>query len=245
MKALAIDETLGEAHAALARVTWQYEWNWPAAETEFKRALALDPNNAFAHRIYSYYLASMGRHNESITMMKEAQRLAPLSLIINLDLGQMLYYAGQNNQAMAQFRKTLELDPNFRETYQRLGMWYCRMGQYAEAVAELDRAILLTGEGQRTIAFLGYAYGLWGKRDEAVKKLDELLELSKRKYTSPFNTATIYIGLGEKDQAFAWLQRACDEREPLLVYLKVNPLFESLRNDPRFTDLLRCVGLEL
>lgn len=245
MKALAIDETLGEAHTALARVIWQYEWNWSAAETEFKRAIELDPNNAFAHRIYSYYLASMGRHDESVATMKQAQQLDPLSIVISLDVGQMLYYAGQNNQAMAQFRKTQELDPNYwGGAYHRIGMVYCRLGKYAEAVAELDKGLSLARENETTIALLGYAYGLWGKRDEAVKQLDELMKLSKRKYISPLSIAIIYTGLGEKDQAFALLQRACDEREPMIVFLKVWPIFESLRNDPRFTALLRRIGLE-
>jgi DNA-binding winged helix-turn-helix (wHTH) protein/TolB-like protein/Tfp pilus assembly protein PilF len=243
MKALAIDETLSEAHAALARVLWQYDWDWPAAEREFKRAIELDPGNAFAHRIYGYYLASMGRVDESVAAIKKAQELDPLSLIINLDVGQMLYYAGQNDQAMAQFRKTQAIDPNFRTVYQRLGMGYCRMGKYAEAVAELERADTLAKGNSRTISLLGYAYGLWGKRDEAVKKLDELKELSGRKYVTPWETAIIYTGLGDKDQAFDWLRRACDEREPLLVYINVWPIVESLRTDPRFASLLRCVGL--
>jgi Flp pilus assembly protein TadD len=185
----------------------------------------------------------MGRPDESVAAMKKAQELDPLSLIINLDVGQMLYYAGKNDQAMAQFRKTQAMDPNFRTVYQRLGMGYCRTGKYAEAVAELDRADTLAKGNPRTISLLGYAYGLWGKRDEAVKKLDELNELSKRRYVTPWETAIIYTGLGDKEQAFDWLQRACDEREPLLVYLKVWPIVESLRTDPRFAGLLQCVGL--
>ncbi len=243
MKALAIDETLGEAHTSLARVIWQYDWDWAAAEREFKRAIELDPGSAFAHRIYGYYLTSMGRLDESLLKLKQAQHLDPLSLIINLNVGQQLDYAGRTDEAMAQFRKTQAMDPNFRETYHRLGDGYCRMGKYAEAVAELERADALARGNARTISLLGYAYGLWGKRVEAVKRLDELKRLSKQNYVTPFETAVIYTGLGEKDQAFDWLQRACDEREPFLVYLKVEPIWDSYRADPRFADLLRCVGL--
>jgi serine/threonine-protein kinase len=244
MKALAIDETLGEAHTSLARVIWQYDWDWAAAEREFKRALELDPGSAFAHRIYGYYLSSMGRLDESLLKLEQSQHLDPLSLIINLDVGQILLLAGRTDEAMAQFRKTQEMDPNFRETYHRLGIGYCRMGKYAEAVAELERADALVREA-RTISLLGYAYGLWGKRVEAVKRLDELKRLSMQKYVTPYDTAVIYAGLGEKDQAFDWLQRACDEREPLLVLLKVWPTFDSLRADPRFANLIRRVGLPL
>jgi eukaryotic-like serine/threonine-protein kinase len=196
MKALAIDEMLGEAHTSLARIIWQYDWDLPAAEREFKRALELDPGSAFAHRIHGYYLASMGRLDESMSELRKAQQLDPLSLIINLDVGQMLYFAGQNDQAMAQFRKTQEMDPNFRYTYHRLGLGYCRMGVYPEAVANLDQADTLAKGSPRTISLLGYAYVLWGKRDEAIKKLGELKELSKRRYVTPYEMAVIYTGLG-------------------------------------------------
>jgi Flp pilus assembly protein TadD len=135
------------------------------------------------------------------------------------------------------------MEPNFFGVYHFLGLEYCRAGKYAEAVAELEKADTLAKGNPRTISLLGYAYGLYGKSDEAVKRLDELKELSTQKYITPFETAVIYIGLGKKDQAFEWLQRACDEREPLLVYLKVRPMFDSLRTDPRFASLFRCVGL--
>ncbi len=245
MKALEIDETLGEAHTSLARVLWQFDWDWEAARKEFKRSLEIDPNNAFTHRIYGYYLSSMGQHNDAVTEMRLAQQLDPLSPIINLGVGIMLYFAGQNEQAMAQFRKTQEqeMEGGFSEAYRHLGLGYCQMGKYAEAVAGMrERSRSFTRFlASYIVSRIRICAG--GKRGEAIKRLDQLKESSKREYVSSFYIAAIYSGLGEKDQAFEWLHRACEERFGLLVYLKYWPIFENLRSDPRFTDLLRCVGI--
>jgi TolB-like protein/Tfp pilus assembly protein PilF len=243
-KALAIDESLGEAHTSLARIIWQHDWNWPGAEREFKRAIELDPGNAFAHRIYAYYLVSMGQFDQSIVEQKLAQQLDPLSLIINLNVGTALYFAGETDAALAQIRKTQEMDPNFVETYLHFGMAYPQKGMYREAVAELNKAAPFSGGfASNVISLLGYNYALWGKRDEAIKRLDELKELSMRKIVPARDIAIIYTGLGEKDQAFKWLRQACEERDGMLVYLKFDPLFKSLRADPRFADLIQCIGL--
>jgi TolB-like protein/DNA-binding winged helix-turn-helix (wHTH) protein/Tfp pilus assembly protein PilF len=244
-KALEIDETLGEAHTSLARVLWQFDWDWESARKEFKRSLEIDPNNAFTHRIYGYYLSSMGQHDDAVTEMRLAQQLDPLSPIINLGVGIMLYFAGQNEQAMAQFRKTQEqeMGGGFSEAYRHLGLGYCQMGKYVEGVAACEKGVALSPDSSQAISFLGYAYGRAGKGGEAIKRLDQLKESSKREYVSSFYIAAIYSGLGEKDQAFEWLHRACEERFGLLVYLKYWPIFENLRSDPRFTDLLRCVGI--
>ncbi len=242
-KALEIDETLGEAHTALARILWQYEWNWSEAEREFKRALELDPNNAFAHRIYGYYLASMRQHAESVAQLKQARRLDPLSPIINVDIGQMLFFAGQIAPALEQFQQAQALEPNFYTAYERIGMAYVEMGKYEDAIAVLGKARALERESVDGIALFGYTYARWGKREEARKKLDELKELSTRRYVSTYWQALIHVGLGEKDQAFQLLQQACQERYVLLVHLNVNPHVEGLRADPRFANLVRCVGL--
>src|SRR5262245_32564980 len=243
-KALAIDESLGEAHNSLARIIWQHDWNWPGAEREFKRSIELDPGNAFAHRIYAYYLVSMGQFDQSIVEQKLAQQLDPLSLIINLNVGTALYFAGETDAALAQIRKTQEMDPNFVETYLHFGMAYPQKGMYREAIAELNKAAPFSGGfASNIISLLGYNYALWGKRDEAIKRLDELKELSKRKIVPARDIAIIYTGLGEKDQAFKWLRQACEERDGMLVYLKFDPVFKSLRADPRFADLLQCIGL--
>jgi serine/threonine protein kinase/Flp pilus assembly protein TadD len=243
-RALAIDDSLGEAHTSLARILWQYDWNWQEAERELKRALELDPGSAFTHRIYGSYLASMGQHQQSVAHLKQAQQLDPLSPLINLNIGTMLYFAGETDQALVQIRKAEKLEANFVETIYHLGFVYAEKGMYAEAIAELNRAIPLSGMfAPRVISLLGYSYGLLGKRDEAIKKIDELKELSRRRYIQPYDIAIIYIGLGERDEAFKWLGQACQERNGFLVFLKVDPIFESLRTDPRFADLLRCVGL--
>jgi TolB-like protein/DNA-binding winged helix-turn-helix (wHTH) protein/Tfp pilus assembly protein PilF len=242
-KALAIDETLGEAHTSLARILWQRNWNWRAAEREFKRAIDLDPGNAFAHRIYGYYLASMGQFDQSIAEQKLAQKLDPLSLIINLNVGSVLYFAGETDAALAQIRKTQEMDKNYVEAYLELGVAYAQKGMYAEAIAELNKAAPSSAYDPRVLSLLGYNYALWGKRDEAIKMLDDLKELSKRRPVLAWDMAIIYTGLGEKDLAFKWLRQACEERHGMVVYLKFDPLFKSLRNDPRFADLLQYIGL--
>jgi len=244
-KALAIDETLGEAHTSLARILWQRDWDWRGAEREFKQAIALDPGNAFAHRIYGYYLASMGQLEQSIAEQKQAQRLDPLSLIINLNVGSVLNLAGETDEALAQIRKTqeLDLDKDYVEAYLELGVVYAQKGMYAEAIAELNKAAPSGGYVSRVISLLGYNYALWGKRDEAVKRLDELKELSKRRRVPAYDMAIIYTGLGEKDQAFKWLRQACEDHHGMVVYLKFDTLFKSLHTDPRFAELLKYLGL--
>src|SRR5262249_20742679 len=188
-KALEIDETLGEAHTSLARLLWQHDWNWRGAEREFKRAIELDPGNAFAHRIYGYYLASMGQFDQSIAEQKQALRLDPLSLIINLNVGTVLYKAGETDAALAQTRKTQEIEPNFVETYIQFGKVYAEKGMYTEAIAELNKVAVSGALDPRVISLLGYNYALWGKRDEAIKKLDELKEFSKRRGAPAYEMA--------------------------------------------------------
>jgi TolB-like protein/DNA-binding winged helix-turn-helix (wHTH) protein len=244
MKALAIDETLGEAHTSLGRVLWQYEFDWQGAERELKRGLDLDPGSAFAHRIYGYYLASKGQHQESVAQSRQARQLDPLSPIINLDVASMLYHAGETDLALAQCRKTREMFPDFAETYHTLGMALAQKGEYAEAIAELNQALPISGRFTGYfISVLGYNYALLGKRSDALRKLDELKELSRQKRAPSFWIAVIYTGLGDKDRAFEWLERAYDERFGLLVYIKDWSLFESLRSDPRFSNLVRRIGI--
>src|SRR5262249_5455722 len=198
-KALSIDETLGEAHASLGRILWQYDWNWPDAEREFKRAIELDPGNAFAHRIYGYYLNSMGQFDLSLTEQKHALQLDPLSPVLNVYVAHPLYFAGKTDAALEQTRKTKEIDPNFIETYLTFGMVYAEKGMYAEAIAELNKATPSGVFDSRVLSLLGYNYALWGKRDEAIKKLDELKGLSKQSRAPAYYMAIIYTGLGDKD----------------------------------------------
>ncbi len=242
-RALELDETLGEAHNALATAKADYDWDWPGAEREFKRAIELNPGYATTHQWYGRMLSELGRHEEALAEIKRAQQLDPLSLIINAVSGRILLYAGREDLAIEQLRKTLEIDPNFAHAHQFLGYAYVRKGMFGEAIAEFQRAITLSPNFTQYQAGLGHAYARAGKSAEARKLLSELKELSKRRYVSWCDFAAIYAGLGEKDQAFACLERAYAQRDARLVELKVDARLDPLRADPRFNDLLRRIGL--
>jgi TolB-like protein/Tfp pilus assembly protein PilF len=241
-QALKIDDGLAEAHTSLGHVKMMHDWDWPGAETEFRRALGLNPNYATAHHWYAIYLRAMGQFEESLKEIRQAQRLDPLSLIINTVVGTHFYYARQYDKAIAQCRETLELDPNFHVAYGVIGETYTQKGMYKEAIAALQKAISLS-PGPDVLARLGYAYAVAGQRNQAKEVLNELQNLSRRRYIEPASRAIIYTGLAEREQAFAWLERAFEDRNELLVMLKVDPRLDTLRSDSRFTELLRRVGL--
>jgi TolB-like protein/Tfp pilus assembly protein PilF len=243
-KALVIDETLSEAHTSLGRILWQDDWNWMAAERELKRAIELDSNNAFAHRIYGHYLASMGRPDQALSERKLVQQLDPLSPIINTELGWELYVTGHIDQAVAQSRKALEMDLNFVESHHALSRVLALSGRYAEAIAVSEKALPLSERHELTTKrSLGYAYALWGKREDAIKKIEEVKELSQQRKISSVNIARAYTALGEKDEAFEWLRKGCQERDRYMVFLNAWPEFKPLHSDPRFAEIIRCVGL--
>ncbi len=242
-KALEIDESIAEAHTALGFELFYYEWNVPESNKEFQRAFELNPNYATAHQWYGIWnLASTGRFDEAIAELKRAQELDRLSLIINTNLGESYIYARQYDKAIEQLRKTLELDQGFYRAHWTLGFAYELKGSFSEAIAEYQKARALDDD-PRELAMLGHAYATSGKRDEALKALDQLKELAKRRYVSPINFVFIYVGLGEKDEAFQWLETCYQERDPQITRLKVNPLFDPLRSDARFAELMRRVGL--
>jgi serine/threonine-protein kinase len=243
MKALAIDNALGEAHASLGYVKFYFDWDWPGAETEFKRALELNPAYAEGHHYYSHYLVAMGRDEESLTESRRCLELEPLNLLLNVHLGWHYLYTRQSDQAVKQLQKTLEMDANFAQTHRWLGLALEQQTRSADAIAELQKAITLVGGNTLTEAELAHAHAVSGKRDEAQKELARLKEIAQHKYVPAYQIAAIYAGLGEKDQAFAWLDKAYDERSDLLVNLKREQKFDVLRSDPRFSDLLRRVGL--
>lgn len=242
-KALEIDDTLAEAHTSLAHAIMNFDWDWSGAEREYMRGIELNPNYPTAHQFYAVYLMQMARFDEAVLEQRRAQDLDPLSLSINASLGLLSLYARQHDQAIDQFRKTLEMDHNFPLAHLGLGEAYEQKGMYDEAVAEFQAAIALSGGSPVMVAALGHAYAISDRRGEAQKVLDELKELSKRRYVAPFDVAMVYAGLGEKDQAFEWLQRAYEERDDWLTFLKVEPRADTLRSDPRFQDLLQRVGL--
>ncbi len=238
-KALEIDDDLAEAHSDMAWIHYYYDWDWAAAESESRRAIELKPNNSVAHDTYAEFLVPMGRTDEGIAENKKAIDLDPLSLHTNAALGVGLYYAHRYAQAIVQLRKTIDLDPTYWWAHSYLGRAYAQQGQFPEAIAEFQEALRSARGITEPKAFLGRVYAVSGKRAEARKVLDELNEVSKQIYVSPYNIALIYAGLGEKDQALAWLERAFAERSTWMPYLKVDPGLDSLRSEPRFQDLLR------
>jgi TolB-like protein/Flp pilus assembly protein TadD len=242
-RALEIDDTLAEAQTTLAHVRAFYDWDWPRAEQEFKQAIKLDPNYAFAHHWYALFLAAMGRHAEAIAEEERAQEIDPLSLIISKNVGTILYYAGRLDESIEHYRKTLELEPNFARTHIYLGLAYERRGTFKEAIAEYQEALRISGGGTVLSALLGHAHALSGNRAEAVKIIDRLMDQSERQYVPAFNIALIHAALGENDLAFEWLDKAAEERSSWLVSLNVEPMLDSLRSDPRFTALLKRLGL--
>ena len=243
LKALEIDETLAEAHTSLAYALYRYDWDWPAAEREFKRAIELKPNYAIAHQWYSFYLSAMGRVEEAIAEIKRAQDLEPLSLFINSDVGWALYRARQYDQAIAQLRKTIEIDPTFGYSHYNLGLVYEKKGMYDAAIDEMRKAVDLSNGPQIILGSLGHSYAVAGKRAEALDVLDQLQEKAKREHVSAYFVALIYAGLGDKDQAFFWFDKACKDREWFMPRLKDDIRLDGIRSDPRFAELLRCVGL--
>jgi TolB-like protein/Flp pilus assembly protein TadD len=244
-KALDLDDTLAEAHNALAAVKADYDWDWPGAESEFRRAIELNPGYATAHQWYAELLSQLGRHEEALSEIKLAQQLDPFSLIINVVRGDALRSAGQYDLAIEQLNKTLEIDPNFAHAHFHLGMTYLRKEAFADAIAEFQKAVTLSPNVTDYKGGLGYAYARAGKRAEARNVLKELKERSKQSYVPWFYIAGIYAGLDEKDQAIAYLEKAYAQREQGLAVMKREPLFDPLRSDPRFQDLLRRMNLPI
>ncbi len=242
-KALELDDTLAEAHTSLACVYFWYDWDWPGAEHEFRRALDLNPNYAGAHVYYGWYLIWMGRIDEGMAENRQAETLDPLSPEASLLLGWGLYYGHHYDQAIAQLRKTLDLDPNSWPTYEMLGHAYAQQSRFPEAIAALQKAREIEDQISVPLAALGHAYAVSGRRAEARQALDELLARSMRRQVPAYTIAAIYAGLGDKDQAFAWLEKAYADRSWYLTSLKVDPKLDSLRSDSRFKDLVRRVGL--
>jgi len=244
LKALEIDPELAEAHASLALVKYRLDWDWAEAETEFRRAVQLNPGYASAHHFYGLYLSAMGRAPEAIASLQLAQRLDPLSLIIGAALGRAFHFARQSDRAREQYLKTLEMDADFAEVHVNLGLVYAQCSMFAEAVDELQRAMAIAGRRPLMQAILGYIYGLAGDRKRAERALEELAGLVREGSVPALYLVYPHIGLGEAKPAFELLEKAYAERAGPLVYLKVEPIFDPLRSDARFQDLLRRMGLD-
>ena len=243
LKALDLDENLAEAHVSLALIAQNYDWDWQTAEKEYRRAIALDPNYATGHHWYSEHLAFRGRFNESFEEMERARRLDPLSLIIQTDSAVGLYFARQYDHAIAQFRLVLNMEPNFAHAHV-LFLAYVQEEKFTEA---LDDVGTWDHEKDTDLVWVraaqAYIYGRAGQRAKARRLLEELIRGGRRHPLDPMIFVTPYVGLGDNDQAFAWLEKSVAAHSPGLIALKVDPIYDPLRSDPRFQDLLRRIGL--
>jgi serine/threonine protein kinase/Tfp pilus assembly protein PilF len=239
-RALELDESLAEAHHALARIKLN-SWDWATAEREFKRTIELNPNLARAHSGYADYLSLMGRHEQAIAENKRAKELDPLSLGANVGVGAKLYFARQYDQAIEVLKKTLELDQNFALPYVFLGYTYEAKRMYPEAIAAYQQFLKLSGDDTSAQIYLGVSYAHAGQREKAQAILKRLQ--TTKEYVSPGELAVLYDALGEREQAFASLERAHAAHDLQLQYMAVDPAFDPLRSDPRFADLMRRVGL--
>jgi len=243
LRALELDEGLAEAHTVMALIVQNYELDWQTAEKEFRRAIELNPNYATAHHWYAEHLVWRGRFDEALRASEQARRLDPLSLIISADHGAILYYARQYDSAIQQFRAVRELDPH----NQRSGLIihaYGQKGMFAEALADIEAHRPPSGMNPPWYwSELAYAYGRSGQQAQARRALENLLELNRRQEVGAEAIIWAYIGVGDNEQAMAWLEKAYAQRSPALTYLKVDPRYDPLRGDPRFQDLLSRVGL--
>jgi tetratricopeptide (TPR) repeat protein len=242
-KALELDPEQAEAHASLGLVLWEYDWKRNDAERELRRAIELSPGYATAHQWLAELLAEQGRAEEASRAIQRAQELDPLSLAIATDLGLLSYYQRDYEAAAQYLRAALAMDPNFHQASLALGLTYLQQGEHAEAVEVLRTADQAVGGAPPTMAALGFASALAGRTGEARALLDGLLAASKEHYIPSYYIAGIHLGLGERERAFEWLDRACTEHCSLLGTLKVDPVFDPLRADPRFAALMRCVRL--
>jgi serine/threonine-protein kinase len=242
-KALQFDETLGEAHTTLGFIRAHYEKDWAGADREFEQAIALSPNYATAHHWYAISLLARGQFDAAFREMRLAQELDPLSSIVNTDLGLCYYYSRRYQEAATHFARMTELFPDFWPAYYYLGWTYAQMGRHGDAIEQYQKALPLSKGHTMVRAMLGNAFAQSGQEAEARKILKDLEALRARQYVSPFRFAMVYAGLGEKDQAFEWLNRANDELDLLLIHVNVSPFCDRLRDDPRFDELLRRIGL--
>ena len=241
-KAIEIDDTLGEAHDSVCMGIFWHDWDWPAAEKECLRALELNPNNADSHGYYAQVLSNTGRHVEALAEAKRARELNPLNLAQNALEGQFLLHAGRTDEALDRLQKTSELEPNFPLPHLFAASAYIEKGMFAEAIAESRKEYELSGAN--VIPFGVYALAKSGKRDQARAALKELLKLSETKYVPPYNIALIYNALEMRDNALEWLEKGFQQRDPQMTFLKVEPKWNNLRNEPRFADLMKRMNLQ-
>jgi tetratricopeptide (TPR) repeat protein len=241
-RALELDENLAEAHTSLAFGLLYYDWNYGAAEAEFKRAIELNPNYSTARHWYGEYLLLAGRSDEGLAQLHRAKELDPLSLIINTTEGSLYYYARRYDEAIERLKKTLELNPNFAPALSYLCMAYTEKGMYERAI-ELYRKMSEESGGEHMLAGLAHVYARAGRKNEARKVISRIKGLSQSARFSSIYWALAYVALGDDDETMKWLEKAYEEKENWMLYLNIDSRFDPLRSDPRFRSLIERVGL--
>ncbi len=243
-KALEINEMLADAHNSSGSVKFWFDWDWPGAETEFRRAFELGPNNASSRPSYAHFLSNMGRFEEAVAEVQKAREHDPLSLTANSLEGLFLFYAGRENEAIARLQKTFEIEPNFWVAHLNLAKVYISQKNFDAALRELKIAEEFSGRNAETISLAGYTHAISGRREQAEGALDELKTLAAEKYVPSYHIALICNGLDRRDETFAWLERAFQEHDVFLSFVKVDPKWDSMRSDSRFANLLKKMNLE-
>jgi tetratricopeptide (TPR) repeat protein len=238
-KAVALDPDLAEGWTMLAFGDFWYDWDWRSAEEHFKRALELDPNGARTHAFYAHFLSNMGRHDEAIEEIRRARQADPLDLLIGTLEGQIQTFAGNDDAAIKVLQSTVSVDPNFWLAYLFIARDYIKKGMWDEAIAAAAKAREITKGNAEAVAVEAYALTKAGRRAEAKEKLDALEARSRSGFVPSYVMAEVALALGDKGRAFELLERAFDQREPLMVFLNVEPRWDEIRNEPRFVKLIR------
>ena len=238
-RALEMDPTCAEAHAALGNTAMGFDWDWVTAEREFRHAIDLKPQYGPAHIWYSHLLKAIDRTEESLAESRRALECDPLGLVLNMHMGWHLVYARQYEKAIEQCQKTLELDPTFILAHVFLGQAYEQSGALSDAIAAFEKAAELSRRHPTYLADLGHGLAVAGRRADALNVLAELHEMSSQRYVAARGIAEIHLGLGEIDEAFAWLERGFQQRNGWLIHMRDNPRYDRLRGDSRYLDLVR------
>jgi DNA-binding winged helix-turn-helix (wHTH) protein/TolB-like protein/Flp pilus assembly protein TadD len=240
MEAVRLDGSLAEAHRSLAQIKIYYDWDWLNAETEVKRSIALNSHYADAYRIYAVFFMVMGRFQEALTEAKRASECDPVAVRNHKLPGMILYFAGQYDKAIEQYEKALEMEPGYPQAQREIGLAYEQKGMYQEALAALKKTLDLPGT---TVADIAHVYAVSGNKSEAERILNELIQKSERTYVSPYDIAIVYAGLGKREKALEWLNRAYEDHSYFMSWLQIDPRLRELRLDPQFVTLVREVGL--
>ncbi len=243
-KALELDPTLAEPHAVLGIIKTEYEWDWTGAELEYKKAIELNPNYPTAHHWYNIYLRNFGRLDEAYREVKLALERDPLSPIINVNLGDVLYIMRQYDKAIEQYLKTIELDPDFASAYSPLGVVYALQGKFDNAIAELRKVQTIIRNTPYSLSRLGFAYARSGDKSQALQILDDLFTFREQGYKVAFDIAIVYYGLDDRAKTFEWLEKSLPERDFRLPRMKTEPFWDGIRSDMRFIALLKKMGME-